>query len=61
MKEKYEKNLRKLRDLLSTKGVKIQSTKEFLLENYKKSLAPYFVPEELLILYQYIDFNLDFF
>lgn len=50
----YEKKVRDLVSLLESAGEKIEPTESDALVRCKQTLAPYLLPEELIILYQYI-------
>lgn len=55
MKKEYENNLKKLKNLLHAQGIEIYPTEPYNLNEYEKSLSPYFIPDELRMLYQYVD------
>lgn len=58
MKKEYEENLVKLKNILSIQGIKIFPAEEDSLSEYERVLHPYLVPNELIILYQYIGGNI---
>lgn len=58
MKKEYEENLMKLKNILSIQGMKVFPAEEDSLSEYERILHPYLVPNELIILYQYIGGNI---
>lgn len=48
----YEKNVKDLISLLKMKGEKIKPTEVNILDRCKKELEPYFLPKELVFLYE---------